>query len=91
MTIWMPVEPEANELLTRSPLALLIAMLLDQQVSLERAFSAPLDLVRGSGTSPPPPNWPSSTRTRWRSYFPSGPPCTATRGRWPPGSRTSPG
>jgi hypothetical protein len=36
----MPVEPEANELLTRSPLALLIAMLLDQQVPLERAFSA---------------------------------------------------
>ena len=32
VTIWMPVEPEANELLTRSPLALLIAMLLDQQV-----------------------------------------------------------
>ena len=46
MTIWMPVEPEANELLSRSPLALLIAMLLDQQVPLERAFSAPLDLVR---------------------------------------------
>ena len=52
MTIWMPVEPEANELLTRSPLALLIAMLLDQQVSLERAFSAPLDLVRRLGHEP---------------------------------------
>ena len=38
MTISMPVEPEANELLSRSPLALLIGMLLDQQVSLERAF-----------------------------------------------------
>ena len=25
MTIWMPVGPEANELLSRSPLALLIA------------------------------------------------------------------
>ena len=36
----MPVEPEANELLSRSPLALLIAMLLDQQVTLEKAFSA---------------------------------------------------
>ena len=52
MTIWMPVEPEANELLTRSPLALLIAMLLDQQVPLERAFSAPLDLVRRLGHEP---------------------------------------
>ena len=52
MTIWMPVEPEANELLSHSPLALLIAMLLDQQVPLERAFSAPLDLVRRLGHEP---------------------------------------
>jgi len=39
MTIWMPVEPEANELLSRSPLALVIALLLDQQVTLEKAFA----------------------------------------------------
>ena len=52
MTIWMPVEPEANELLSRSPLALLIAMLLDQQVTLEKAFSGPLDLVRRLGHEP---------------------------------------
>ncbi len=52
MTIWMPVEPEANELLNRSPLALLIAMLLDQQVTLEKAFSGPLDLVRRLGHEP---------------------------------------
>jgi uncharacterized HhH-GPD family protein len=50
--IWMPVEPEANELLTRSPLALLVGMTLDQQVPLERAFSAPLDLVRRLGHEP---------------------------------------
>jgi uncharacterized HhH-GPD family protein len=52
VTISMPVEPEANELLTRSPLALLIGMMLDQQVPLERAFSAPLDLVRRLGHEP---------------------------------------
>ena len=52
MTISMPVEPEANELLGRSPLALLIGMLLDQQVPLERAFSAPLDLARRLGHEP---------------------------------------
>ena len=52
MTIWMPVEPEANELLSRSPLALLIGMLLDQQVSLEKAFAGPLDLVRRLGHEP---------------------------------------
>ncbi len=52
MTISMPVAPEANELLTRDPLALLIGMLLDQQVPLERAFSAPLDLARRLGHEP---------------------------------------
>ena len=52
MTIWMPVEPEANELLTRSPLALLIAMLLDQQVPLEKAFSSPYQLVLRLGHEP---------------------------------------
>ena len=52
MPISMPVDEDANELLTRNPLALLIAMLLDQQVSLERAFSAPQDLVRRLGHEP---------------------------------------
>jgi uncharacterized HhH-GPD family protein len=50
--ISMPVDAEANELLTRSPLALLIAMLLDQQVPLERAFSAPHALVERLGHEP---------------------------------------
>ena len=44
MPISLPVDDEANELLSRNALALLIAMLLDQQVPLERAFSAPRDL-----------------------------------------------
>lgn len=52
MPISMPVDAKANELLTRSALALLIAMLLDQQVPLERAFSAPADLVRRLGHEP---------------------------------------
>ena len=45
MTFTLPVGTEANTLLYRSPLALLVAMLLDQQVPLERAFSAPYDLA----------------------------------------------
>jgi uncharacterized HhH-GPD family protein len=36
--------PDADRLLSEDPLALLIGMVLDQQVPLERAFSAPLDL-----------------------------------------------
>ena len=91
MTIWMPVEPEANELLCRSPLALLIALLLDQQVTLEKAFAGPLDLVRRLGHEPPRLSWPSSTRTGSRRSSPNGPPCTVTPGRWSPGSRSWPG
>src|SRR6202167_484945 len=52
MTLSLPVEAEANELLTRNPLALLIAMLLDQQVPLEKAFSSPYELVRRLGHEP---------------------------------------
>ena len=52
MPISLPVDDEANALLTRSALALLIAMLLDQQVPLERAFSAPRDLVTRLGHEP---------------------------------------
>jgi uncharacterized HhH-GPD family protein len=50
--ISLPVDDEANALLTRSALALLIAMLLDQQVPLERAFSAPRDLAARLGHEP---------------------------------------
>nr|MDT0657014.1 HhH-GPD-type base excision DNA repair protein [Micromonospora sp. DSM 115978] len=52
MTLSLPIDAEANKLLQRSPLALLIAMILDQQVPLEKAFSAPYDLVRRLGHEP---------------------------------------
>ncbi|HTF12882.1 MAG TPA: Fe-S cluster assembly protein HesB, partial [Asanoa sp.] len=41
MTFSLPIAPEANALLDRSPLALLIGMTLDQQDKLEKAFSSP--------------------------------------------------
>lgn len=52
MTLSLPVEAEANKLLSRNPLALLIGMLLDQQVPLEKAFSSPYELVRRLGHEP---------------------------------------
>jgi uncharacterized HhH-GPD family protein len=52
VTLSLPIAPEANALLNRSPLALLMAMLLDQQVPLERAFAAPADLARRLGHDP---------------------------------------
>src|SRR5919204_4191063 len=41
---------EADELLAREPLALLIGFVLDQQVPLQRAFSAPYELRRRLGS-----------------------------------------
>jgi uncharacterized HhH-GPD family protein len=52
MPLSLPIDPDANALLNRSPVALLAAMLLDQQVPLERAFSAPHDLARRLGHDP---------------------------------------
>lgn len=37
-------DPEADALLSEDPLALLVGMVLDQQIPLERAFSSPRDL-----------------------------------------------
>jgi uncharacterized HhH-GPD family protein len=41
--------PEADRLLTESPLALLIGMVLDQQIPLEWAFTGPLTLTQRLG------------------------------------------
>lgn len=46
MTLSLPIEPAANELLNRSPVALLTAMLLDQQVAMEWAFQGPYTIAR---------------------------------------------
>jgi uncharacterized HhH-GPD family protein len=40
---------EADELLAREPLALLIGFVLDQQVTVQKAFSSPLELSRRIG------------------------------------------
>jgi uncharacterized HhH-GPD family protein len=53
MPISLPtIDERANELLTRSPLALLIALVLDQQDRLEKAFSAPWVLAERLGHEP---------------------------------------
>jgi uncharacterized HhH-GPD family protein len=52
MTLSLPISDGANELVSRSPLALLIAMLLDQQVPFEKAFSSPYELAQRLGHEP---------------------------------------
>ncbi|WP_329021072.1 HhH-GPD-type base excision DNA repair protein [Streptomyces sp. NBC_00690] len=44
-TIHLAQQPEADELLARSPLAALVGMLLDQQVPMEWAFSGPYTIA----------------------------------------------
>ncbi|MGI5215952.1 HhH-GPD-type base excision DNA repair protein [Plantactinospora sp. CA-290183] len=52
MTLSLPIAAEANELLRRDPLALLVGMVLDQQVSMEKAFAGPYELARRLGHEP---------------------------------------
>ncbi len=49
MSLSLSQHSEADALLDRNPLALLVAMLLDQLVPMERAFAAPYELARRLG------------------------------------------
>jgi uncharacterized HhH-GPD family protein len=49
VSLMLSQEPPADALLERNPLALLLAMLLDQQVPMERAFAAPYQLQQRLG------------------------------------------
>lgn len=49
MPLSLPIEPEASKLLHDSPLALLLGMLLDQQIPMEKAFSSPYVLKQRLG------------------------------------------
>ncbi|WP_444971206.1 HhH-GPD-type base excision DNA repair protein [Streptomyces sp. SAI-25] len=49
-TLRIAQQPEADELLVRSPLAALVGMLLDQQVPMEWAFTGPYTLAERMGS-----------------------------------------
>lgn len=49
MTLHITGDPDADTLLTDDPLALLIGMLLDQQVAMETAFAGPLKIRQRIG------------------------------------------
>ncbi|MGC4805508.1 HhH-GPD-type base excision DNA repair protein [Micromonospora sp. DT233] len=52
MTLSLPIDPAANELLHRNALALLLGMVLDQQVPMEKAFASPYVLAQRLGHEP---------------------------------------
>jgi uncharacterized HhH-GPD family protein len=49
VSVMLSQDPAADALLDRDPLALLLGMLLDQQVPMERAFAAPYELQQRLG------------------------------------------
>ncbi|WP_265444036.1 HhH-GPD-type base excision DNA repair protein [Flexivirga meconopsidis] len=53
VTLQIAQDPEADELLSNEPFALLVGMLLDQQFPMERAFMGPAKIVDRFGTIDP--------------------------------------
>ncbi|MDQ1751996.1 MAG: hypothetical protein QOE71_3052 [Pseudonocardiales bacterium] len=51
MPLHLATTPEANDLLESDPLALLVGMLLDQQIPMEKAFTSPVVLAERMGTT----------------------------------------
>jgi uncharacterized HhH-GPD family protein len=47
--LYFTEDDEANALLARDPLALLVGFVLDQQVTVQKAFSGPLEIQRRTG------------------------------------------
>ena len=81
-------DPRADALLASEPLALLIGFVLDQQVSVQKAFGGPLELRERIGHWMLWPSWPWTPVTSTR---PSGHarPCTAFPATWPSAPRRS--
>ncbi|MEV6843959.1 HhH-GPD-type base excision DNA repair protein [Actinoplanes sp. NPDC051411] len=52
MTFSLPIDAEANALLDRDPLAVVIGLTLDQQITMEKAFTSPWVLVQRLGHAP---------------------------------------
>ncbi|WP_433348492.1 HhH-GPD-type base excision DNA repair protein [Micromonospora sp. CA-111912] len=52
MTLSLPIDPAANELLNRNALALVLGLVLDQQIPMEKAFSSPYVLAQRLGHEP---------------------------------------
>ena len=53
MTLNITGDPDADRLLDDDPFALLLGMLLDQQVAMETAFAGPLKVLQRTGTLDP--------------------------------------
>jgi uncharacterized HhH-GPD family protein len=52
MSFSLPIDAQANALLDRDPLAMVIGLTLDQQITMEKAFTSPWVLVQRLGHEP---------------------------------------
>jgi uncharacterized HhH-GPD family protein len=52
VTLSLPIDPSANELLGRDPFAFLVGLTLDQQITMEKAFTSPWVLAERLGHEP---------------------------------------
>jgi uncharacterized HhH-GPD family protein len=52
MTFSLPIDAEANALLDRDPLAVVVGLTLDQQITMEKAFTSPWVLAQRLGHAP---------------------------------------
>ena len=90
-SVRLTLDEHADDLLSQDPFALLLGMLLDQQMPMERAFLGPAKLAERLGQNPLEPRaiatWDPDD---FADDLRPPPPSTATRGRWPPGSRRWP-
>jgi uncharacterized HhH-GPD family protein len=67
-------DPDADALLSRDPFSLLVGMLLDQQVPMDRAFAGPLRLVQRMGMDRLDPAAVAATEPAQFAALMAGPP-----------------
>jgi uncharacterized HhH-GPD family protein len=96
MGLMLSQQPEADALLDRDPLALVIGMVLDQQIPLEKAFSSPYVLAERLGHVPDAAEIAAMPEDDLVAIFSKPPRCTGSRvdgqaraGDVPGGGRTS--
>ena len=90
MTLHLASTDDANALLERDPLALLLGMLLDQQIPMEKAFTSPRVLADRLGTDRLDAGADRRATTRRDAARASSAPrprCTASPARWPSARR----
>ena len=87
--MWLTGDEAADTLLTEDDNALLIGMVLDQQVPMEKAFTGPLVIAQRMGGSLDVGAIAATSEEDFVALCSDGRPFTGFPGRWPNGSGRS--